>query len=475
MKRASISGRGHASDWLRGKWAVVSCVRRETRGSASSTHAVPTAISSSEANSAAAKPGAMTSSSAAHSSTVRPIGPTWSKLGASGKQPSIETSPYVGLNPTTPQQAAGMRIEPPESVPRAASTSPSASAAAEPPDDPPAIRPGATGFGTVPKCGFSDVTPYANSCRFVLPTFAYPLDSARRTDSAVVDGTCSANTAEPYVVVSPAVSSRSLTASRMPAGGSAGIARKIPSAATWRPYWLPPALRLRRLLDELHRHAARDACALSAAGRVAREHEDVVGRVRLAQGLEQLRRQDEAHVVVAGVQAGRAEPGRAERRLEGSVTARKDDEAEKSRLRGDTDELRRVQREIGCRVGRRRLDDWTDDLDTCGRLACGRRLGLVDRDGAGDRELAAVEGGRDHVVRLVRQRHICMRAGATGVPRNCYRRGGPGDREGLGHRPLGVGVVVGRRRDEGRGSDLWGEGGRGGRGRIGGVTGGGGD
>src|SRR2546421_108254 len=330
MKRASISGLGHASDWLRGKWAAVSRARRETRGSASPTHAVPTAISSSEVSSAAAKPGALTSSSATHSSTVRAIGPTWSKLGASGKQPSIETSPYVGLKPTTPQQAAGMRIEPPESVPRAASTSPVASAAAEPPDDPPAIRPGATGFGTVPKCGFSDVTPYANSCRFVLPTFAYPLDSARRTDSAVVDGTCSANTAEPYVVVSPAVSSRSLTASRMPAGGSAGIARKIPSAATWRPYWLPPA----------------------------------------------------------------------------------------PRLRGDTDELRRVQCEIGCRVGRRRLDDWTDDLDTCGRLACGRRLGLVDRDGARDRELAAVEGGRDHVVRLVRQRHICMRAGATRVPRN---------------------------------------------------------
>jgi len=27
-------------------------------------------------------------------------------------------------------------------------------------------------YGTVPKCGFSDVMPYANSCRFVLPTFA---------------------------------------------------------------------------------------------------------------------------------------------------------------------------------------------------------------------------------------------------------------------------------------------------------------
>ena len=93
------------------------------------------------------------------SPTVRAIGPAWSKLGASGKQPSSGTRPYVGLNPTMPQHAAGIRIEPPESVPSAASASPAASAAADPPLEPPAIRPGASGFGTVPKCGFSEVTP----------------------------------------------------------------------------------------------------------------------------------------------------------------------------------------------------------------------------------------------------------------------------------------------------------------------------
>ena len=58
-----------------------------------------------------------------------------------------------------PQQADGIRIEPPESVPSAASASPAASAAALPPLEPPAIRPGAAGFGTVPKCGFSEVVP----------------------------------------------------------------------------------------------------------------------------------------------------------------------------------------------------------------------------------------------------------------------------------------------------------------------------
>jgi hypothetical protein len=73
-----------------------------------------------------------------------------SKLGASGKQPSSGTSPKLGLKPVVPQQADGIRMEPAESVPSAASTSPAASAAALPPLEPPATRPGARGFGTVP-------------------------------------------------------------------------------------------------------------------------------------------------------------------------------------------------------------------------------------------------------------------------------------------------------------------------------------
>ena len=104
-------------------------------------------------------PGASTSIIAMHSATVRAIGPTWSQLGARGKQPSSETRPYVGLKPTIPQHAAGMRIEPPESVPSAVSASPAARAAADPPLEPPAILPSRNGFGTVPKCGFSEVTP----------------------------------------------------------------------------------------------------------------------------------------------------------------------------------------------------------------------------------------------------------------------------------------------------------------------------
>jgi hypothetical protein len=74
---------------------------------------------------------------AAQAATSLAIGPAVSKDGASGQQPSRETRPCVGLKPTMPQQAAGIRIDPAESVPSAASQRPAARAAAEPPLDPP--------------------------------------------------------------------------------------------------------------------------------------------------------------------------------------------------------------------------------------------------------------------------------------------------------------------------------------------------
>src|SRR5437588_5821730 len=45
----------------------------------------------------------------------------------------------VGLRPNNPQQAAGMRIEPPPSVACAIGRTPAATAAAAPPLDPPAL------------------------------------------------------------------------------------------------------------------------------------------------------------------------------------------------------------------------------------------------------------------------------------------------------------------------------------------------
>src|SRR5678816_776681 len=56
----------------------------------------------------------------AQSRTVRASGPTLSCDHARGIAPYVLTRPLVGLKPTTPHSAAGVRIEPPVSEPSAA-------------------------------------------------------------------------------------------------------------------------------------------------------------------------------------------------------------------------------------------------------------------------------------------------------------------------------------------------------------------
>ena len=81
--------------------------------------------------------------------------------------------------PTTPQNAAGWRIEPPVSVPTAPPQSLAATAAAEPPEEPPgtsfASEPRRRhGDTTGPKCDVSFDEPMANSSLLVLPSNTAP-------------------------------------------------------------------------------------------------------------------------------------------------------------------------------------------------------------------------------------------------------------------------------------------------------------
>src|SRR5512139_3801714 len=62
-----------------------------------------------------------------------------------------ELRPRVGLRPTRPQLEAGMRIEPPPSLACAAGTMPAATAAAEPPLEPPELCDGCQGLRVGPK------------------------------------------------------------------------------------------------------------------------------------------------------------------------------------------------------------------------------------------------------------------------------------------------------------------------------------
>src|SRR5699024_6712694 len=97
--------------------------------------------------------------SIAQSATVRAMGPTWSRVGDNGMIPVVGIRLKQGLKAETPQRDAGIRIDPAVSVPRAVGTTPVATAAADPPLEPPAERSGAQGFPT-----WSVEPPAANSC-----------------------------------------------------------------------------------------------------------------------------------------------------------------------------------------------------------------------------------------------------------------------------------------------------------------------
>src|SRR5262249_34133831 len=73
------------------------------------------------------------------SSTERASGPTQSNVGDRGTTPSAETWFRVGLKPATPQREAGIRTEPPVSVPIAATQRPAATLVAAPPLEPPGM------------------------------------------------------------------------------------------------------------------------------------------------------------------------------------------------------------------------------------------------------------------------------------------------------------------------------------------------
>src|SRR3989338_6907527 len=78
----------------------------------------------------------MAANTSAQSSTVRAIGPILSMLHDSALAPRRLARPQVGRRPVTPQRVQGETIEPQVSVPMAKPTSPAATAAAGPAEEP---------------------------------------------------------------------------------------------------------------------------------------------------------------------------------------------------------------------------------------------------------------------------------------------------------------------------------------------------
>ena len=89
------------------------------------------------------------------SPTVRAKGPKWDIWSNWLGRISKGMRPKLGLSPAMPHSAAGIRTEPPMSEPSASGTQPEATAAPEPPEDPPGERSGFHGLRVMPHSGLS--------------------------------------------------------------------------------------------------------------------------------------------------------------------------------------------------------------------------------------------------------------------------------------------------------------------------------
>src|SRR5205807_4129232 len=99
----------------------------------------------------------------------------------SPKSGPSEFRPRVGFRPTRPQHAAGMRIEPPPSLAWATGTTPAATAAAEPPEEPPGVRLRSQGLRAAPYNRGSVIGGRPNSGTLVLAKGMKPARLNRAT------------------------------------------------------------------------------------------------------------------------------------------------------------------------------------------------------------------------------------------------------------------------------------------------------
>ena len=111
--------------------------------------------------------------------------------------PRREIRPGVVFNPKTPQNAAGIRIDPPVSLATASGTIPAATAAAEPPLEPPGIRPRCHGLLVEPRVACWVVMPQPNSWARVVADNHSPARRSDATTAASAGARRSARTFDP--------------------------------------------------------------------------------------------------------------------------------------------------------------------------------------------------------------------------------------------------------------------------------------
>ena len=157
----------------------------------------------------------------------RRSGPVVSSDHASGTTPVASMLPSAGLKPTTPHSAAGMRIEPPVSVPIAHSHIPAATATADPPDDPPGHPARVVRIQNRPVMRVHAGHAESELVKVGLTHDDAALGPDRRDHRRILARPArSGRMTPPAVVTMPATSTRSLTATTVPAPSSAEVEMK---------------------------------------------------------------------------------------------------------------------------------------------------------------------------------------------------------------------------------------------------------
>ena len=162
---------------------------------------------------------------------MRAIGPSTESVPNGVSEGPCATRPGLGRMPTTPQKPAGVRRLPPRSDPVASQIWPLASAAAEPPEEPPQVRLVSHGLRVSPNTSLKVFPPAPNSGVLDFASTTPPRSSSRSTIRSDRPGTWSAKIGEPWVERTPATSIRSLTASGRPASGVSVETRPACSSA----------------------------------------------------------------------------------------------------------------------------------------------------------------------------------------------------------------------------------------------------
>src|SRR5579862_9536703 len=113
-------------------------------------------------------------------------------------------------------------MDPPVSEPKVNTAMSAATAAAEPPLEPPGTRVRSRGLCTGRHAEFSFDDPIANSSQFIFPTTTAPAASRRATAVQSYGGTKLPRILEPAVVFTPRVTITSLMPTGTPASGGSG-------------------------------------------------------------------------------------------------------------------------------------------------------------------------------------------------------------------------------------------------------------